>query len=93
MIERSRVRIPAEAAGDILVSGCTQQEHDQRLKKVLQRLEGAGVTLNKSVRSVSSFWDISSPRKGCRWIPLKVIYTAGKNLATAVQLQGDLHGG
>ena len=31
---------------DILVSGCTQQEHDQRLKEVLQRLEGAGVTLN-----------------------------------------------
>ena len=48
MIERSRVRIPAEAAGDILVSGCTQQEHDQRLKKVLQRLEGAGVTLNNN---------------------------------------------
>ena len=31
---------------DILVSGCTQQEHDQRQKEVLQRLEGAGVTLN-----------------------------------------------
>ena len=31
---------------DIQISGCTQQEHDQRQKEVLQRLEGAGVTLN-----------------------------------------------
>ena len=39
---------------DILVSGRNQQEHDQQLKMVLQRMEAAGVTLNeKCVFSVS----------------------------------------
>ena len=32
---------------DILIHGTTQQEHDQRLLAVLQRLEKAGVTLNR----------------------------------------------
>ena len=31
---------------DILVHGRTVEEHDDRLTKVLQRLEGAGLTLN-----------------------------------------------
>ena len=32
---------------DILVHGRTKEEHDKRLTKVLQRLQGTGVTLNK----------------------------------------------
>ena len=32
---------------DVLVHGKTQDEHDDRLMKVLRRLEAAGVTLNK----------------------------------------------
>ena len=32
---------------DILVHGCTVEEHDDRLTKVLQRLEEAGLTLNR----------------------------------------------
>ena len=32
---------------DILVHGRTVEEHDHRLRKVLQRLEGAGLTLNR----------------------------------------------
>ena len=32
---------------DVLVSGRNQQEHDQRLKMVLQIIEAAGVTLNE----------------------------------------------
>ena len=32
---------------DMLIHGTTQQEHDQRLLAVLQRLEKAGVTLNR----------------------------------------------
>eukprot|EP00731_Ephydatia_muelleri_P004849 Em0002g1025a len=32
---------------DVLVYGSTQQEHDKRLKAVLQRVQTAGVTLNK----------------------------------------------
>ena len=31
---------------DILNHGCTPEEHDARLEKVLQRLQGAGLTLN-----------------------------------------------
>ena len=39
---------------DVLVSGRNQQEHDQQLKMVLQRMEAAGVILNeKCVFSVS----------------------------------------
>ena len=38
---------------DILVFGCYQAEHDDRLHTVLQRLLGAGITLNnKCVLSV-----------------------------------------
>jgi hypothetical protein len=32
---------------DVLISGATQQEHDERLHSVLQRLQDAGVTLNE----------------------------------------------
>lgn len=39
---------------DVLVSGRSQQEHDRRLKIVLERMEAAGITLNdKCVFSVS----------------------------------------
>jgi hypothetical protein len=31
---------------DILVSGCSQEQHDQRLDATLQRISKAGVTLN-----------------------------------------------
>ena len=60
---------------DILVSGCTQQEHDQRLKEVLQRLEGAGVTLNdkcafsqKSIKFLGHFLT----KEGVQMDPAKV---------------------
>lgn len=33
---------------DILIHGCTQKEHDKRLRTVLQRLKSAGVTLNRA---------------------------------------------
>ena len=44
---------------DILVHGSTVEEHDDRLTKVLQRLEEAGLTLNreKCQFSQSSSWD------------------------------------
>ena len=32
--------------GDILIHGGTQEEHDQRLRAVLERLQKAGITLN-----------------------------------------------
>ena len=32
---------------DVLVNGCTVEEHDDHLMKVLQRLEQAGLTLNR----------------------------------------------
>ena len=32
---------------DILVAGATQEEHDQRLTSALERIEAAGITLNK----------------------------------------------
>ena len=32
---------------DVLIFGSTQQEHDDRLHKVLQKLQSAGVTLNR----------------------------------------------
>ena len=32
---------------DVLIHGKAQDEHDDRLMKVLQRLETAGVTLNR----------------------------------------------
>ena len=31
---------------DVLVSGSTQEQHDQRLEKVLDKISPAGVTLN-----------------------------------------------
>lgn len=45
---------------DFLIHGKTQEEHDERLRRVLQRLSGANLTLNKdkckfSVSEVS-FW-------------------------------------
>ena len=46
---------------DILVHGITQQEHDQRLMAVLERLHKANVTLNKEKCQFSrhsvTFWD------------------------------------
>ena len=39
---------------DVLVFGRTQEEHSERLEKVLSRIKEAGVTLNSMKLSVSS---------------------------------------
>ena len=49
---------------DILVHGCTVEEHDDRLMKVLQRLEQAALTLNQEK---CQFFAVTSqvPGTGC----------------------------
>ena len=38
---------------DVLIFGSTQEEHDTRLHKVLQKLQSHGVTLNRQKREFS----------------------------------------
>ena len=68
---------------DILVHGITQQEHDQRLLAVLERLHKANVTLNKdkcqfSRRSVTSLEQLID-QSGVRSDPNKVLAIQGMN--------------
>ena len=44
---QQRMSVLLDGMDDILVYGKTQDEHDERLLKVLQHLEAAGLTLNR----------------------------------------------
>ena len=43
---------------DVLVYGATQEEHDDRLRKVLQRIKQSGMTLNSEKCKFSCNWVI-----------------------------------
>lgn len=57
---------------NVLVFGSNQAEHDQRLIATLERIEAAGVTLNKDKCKLSvnsaNFWDTLSIRKASELI-------------------------
>ena len=52
---------------DILVHGQAQEEHDQRLDKVLQRIAEHGLTLNRDKCQFKS--EVSWPSYRQRWGP------------------------